>query len=145
MYRNKTIAAVVPAYREEALIAKVITTMPDFVDHIVIVDDCSTGRTRPRQRLPVGDPRVTSSGTRRTPGVGGAIITGHRQAIELGADIDVVMAGDAQMDPAYLPALLDPIIEGGLRLRQGKPVLLRRVVRGRCRGTGSSATSCCRS
>jgi len=46
-------------------------------------------------------------------GVGGAIITGHRRAGELGADIDVVMAGDGQMDPAFLPDLLEPLIDGG--------------------------------
>ena len=39
VYKNATIAAVVPAYKEEALIATVVETMPDFVDHIVIVDD----------------------------------------------------------------------------------------------------------
>ncbi len=44
-------------------------------------------------------------------GVGGAIMYGHAKALELGADINVVMAGDAQLDPAYLPALLDPICE----------------------------------
>jgi hypothetical protein len=45
--------------------------------------------------------------------VGGAIIAGHRKLLELGADVNVVMAGDAQMDPAFLPDLLDPIAEEG--------------------------------
>jgi hypothetical protein len=44
--------------------------------------------------------------------VGGAIVAGHKRALELGCDVSVVMAGDAQMDPAYLPALLDPIADG---------------------------------
>ncbi|MDF2920275.1 MAG: hypothetical protein K0S70_4493, partial [Microbacterium sp.] len=38
MYKGAIIAAVVPAYKEEKMIARVIETMPDFVDHIVIVD-----------------------------------------------------------------------------------------------------------
>ena len=46
-------------------------------------------------------------------GVGGAIITAHRKAMELGSDINVVFAGDAQMDPAYLTSLLDPIVHDG--------------------------------
>ncbi len=41
MYRDHTIAVVVPAYNEVVLIACVIETMPDYVDHIVVVDDCS--------------------------------------------------------------------------------------------------------
>lgn len=113
MYRNRTIAAVVPAYKEEKLIGTVITTMPEYVDHIVVVDDCSPDGTSAAAQA-VGDPRVTVIRHEENKGVGGAIITGHRAAGELGADIDVVMAGDAQMDPAYLPELLEPLIDGGL-------------------------------
>lgn len=45
MYRDKTVAIIVPAYNEEELIEKVITTAPSFVDHIIVVDDASTDRT----------------------------------------------------------------------------------------------------
>ena len=45
MFLDKKIAVVIPAYNEELLIAKVIHSMPDFVDHIVVVDDCSTDDT----------------------------------------------------------------------------------------------------
>jgi len=45
MLNNKTIAVVVPAYNEETQIARVIGTMPDFVDRIVIVNDASKDRT----------------------------------------------------------------------------------------------------
>ncbi len=41
MLSNKTIAVVVPAYNEEKQIARVIETMPAFVDRIIIVNDCS--------------------------------------------------------------------------------------------------------
>lgn len=112
VYNNAIIAAVVPAFREEKLIAKVITTMPDFVDHIVIVDDHSPDDTSGAAKA-VGDPRVTVIRHEVNQGVGGAIITGHKTAMELGADVNVIMAGDAQMDPAYLPALLDPVTDGG--------------------------------
>jgi len=45
MINNKTIAVVVPAYNEEKQISLVIETMPDFVDRIVIVNDCSKDKT----------------------------------------------------------------------------------------------------
>ncbi|WP_069385635.1 glycosyltransferase family 2 protein [Cellulosimicrobium cellulans] len=112
MYKGARIAAVVPAYREEAMISTVITTMPDFVDDIVVVDDCSPDATSDVVRS-LADPRVTLIRHEVNKGVGGAIITGHRKAIELGADVNVIMAGDAQMDPAYLPDLLDPVTSGG--------------------------------
>ena len=60
MYRDHVIAAVVPAYREERLIATVITTMPAFVDHIIVVDDASPDATAQRARE-VGDARVEES------------------------------------------------------------------------------------
>ena len=45
MLNNKTIAVVVPAYNEEKQIRSVIETMPDFVDRIIIVNDCSKDQT----------------------------------------------------------------------------------------------------
>lgn len=112
MYRDRTIAAVVPAHNEEAHIADVIRGMPDLVDHIVVVDDASTDATASVAKS-TGDPRVVVIRHEENQGVGGAILTAHRQALDLGSDIDVVFAGDDQMDPQYLPALLDPIIDGG--------------------------------
>jgi len=45
MLANKTIAVVVPAYNEEQQIGRVIETMPDFVDRIIIVNDFSKDKT----------------------------------------------------------------------------------------------------
>ena len=45
MYQNKSICVVVPAHNEETQIAKVIQTMPDYVDAIVIIDDAIQIRT----------------------------------------------------------------------------------------------------
>jgi glycosyltransferase involved in cell wall biosynthesis len=112
VYEDHRVAAVVPAYNEEKLIAKVILTMPDFVDHIVVVDDKSSDRTA-EMAGSTADPRLTVVRHEVNTGVGGAIVSGHRRALELGADVAVVMAGDAQMNPAYLPALLDPIVREG--------------------------------
>lgn len=112
MYKGAVIAAVVPAYNEAKMIGKVITTMPDYVDHIVIVDDCSPDNTSEVVNS-YHDDRVTLIRHEQNTGVGGAIITAHKTAMDLGADINVVMAGDAQMDPEYLPHLLDRVTSEG--------------------------------
>ena len=112
MYKKHSITAVVPAYNEQKLIGQTISSMPDFVDRIIVVDDKSTDSTVAMAES-VGDPRVLIVQHEQNRGVGGAILTGHKYALELGGDIDVVMAGDAQMDPDYLPNLLDPLCHDG--------------------------------
>jgi glycosyltransferase involved in cell wall biosynthesis len=112
VYKGSVISIAVPAHNEEAHIARVIETMPPFVDHIVVVDDASADATSEKAKA-VGDRRVQVIRHERNLGVGGAIVTAHRRGLDLGCDISVVMAGDGQMDPDYLPSLLDPIVEHG--------------------------------
>lgn len=111
MFNDLRVAAVVPAYKEQDHIAAVIATMPPLVDHIIIVDDASPDATAERARAAADDRTVVIT-LEKNQGVGGAILTGHRRALALGADVCVVMAGDGQMDPEFLPALLDPIASG---------------------------------
>src|SRR6187551_2760949 len=105
------VAVVVPAHNEELLVGTVVETAPDLVDHIIVVDDASSDATSEAARK-VDDPRLEVHRLPENQGVGGAIVHGHKRALELGADVCVVMAGDAQMDPEYLPQLLDPIADG---------------------------------
>ena len=118
MYRGVRIAVVIPAFNEERLIVRAIARVPELADHVIVVDDCSPDNTSAvagaiqRQGLEVI----------RNPanlGVGGAIVVGYRRALELGAEVVAVMAGDAQMDPADLPALLDPVVRGEVDYAKG--------------------------
>jgi glycosyltransferase involved in cell wall biosynthesis len=112
VYKGLTVAAVVPAYNEEKLIGRVIETMPELVDRIFVIDDHSSDGTSEAARAS-GDRRVEVIRHEVNTGVGGAVLDGHRRVLAEGIDVAVVMAGDAQMDPAYLPALLDPIADAG--------------------------------
>jgi glycosyltransferase involved in cell wall biosynthesis len=112
MYVDKTVAIVIPAYNEELLIGQTIDGVPDYVDFVVVVDDCSEDGTAVEIHLRVEcqPERIINLRHERNQGVGGAIATGYKWCRDNKVDIAVVMAGDNQMDPADLPALLDPIV-----------------------------------
>ena len=106
-----TIAVVIPAFRVAQHIAKVIRAIPELVSKIVVVDDASPDDTA---QLVGGleDPRVHLLHHERNGGVGAAMITGYRFALELGADVVVKMDGDDQMDPQHLVPLSSPLLAG---------------------------------
>lgn len=113
MYREKRIGVVVPAYNEEVLIQRTLEAMPDFVDAIVVVDDCSKDATSQKvQEVAARDERVVLIRHEVNRGVGGAISSGYIWCRDHDMDAAVVMAGDNQMHPDDLPALLDPVVEG---------------------------------
>lgn len=113
MYKEKSIAIVVPAYNEETQIARVIESMPTFVDKIIVINDCSTDKTSEVvTTLQLEHTKVLLINHKLNEGVGGAIATGYKWVRDNNMDVAVVMAGDAQMDPNDLPAILDPVVEG---------------------------------
>jgi glycosyltransferase involved in cell wall biosynthesis len=112
------VAVVVPAFNEERLIARTLRTMPSFVSHVVVVDDASTDRTA-AVAAGVGDPRVTVVRHAHNRGVGAAITSGYRAAFARGASVCAVMAGDAQMDPSDLSALIAPVLRGEAAYAKG--------------------------
>jgi len=111
MYKDHQIAIVVPAYNEETQIGKVITTMPDYVDKIVIVNDCSKDNTQSViNSFSKEYSYIVLINHEKNQGVGGAIASGYKWCRDNNIDIAVVMAGDAQMDPNDMPLLLDEVI-----------------------------------
>ncbi len=111
MYKNKTICVVIPAYNEEKQISGVVTTMPPFIDNIIIINDRSKDNTGSVvENLKQSYPSVVLINHEKNEGVGGAICTGYKWARDNNMDVAVVMAGDGQMDPADLPAILDPVV-----------------------------------
>lgn len=129
MYKNKTLAAVIPCYNEETQIGKVVETMPDYVDHIVIIDDCSPDRTAEVVReLKKGDDRVVLIRLEENEGVGGAIAAGYEWARDNDMDMAVVMAGDGQMNPDDMPVLLDPVVEEGINYSKANRLIVSRSI-----------------
>lgn len=102
-------AIVIPAYKVSETIVDVINSIPDDVDEVIVVDDA----------CPESSGRIAEGSGRKNllvlyhdnnQGVGGAVITGYKKALELGCDIIIKMDGDGQMDPAYIQSLIEPLI-----------------------------------
>jgi glycosyltransferase involved in cell wall biosynthesis len=91
------------------------------VDRILVVDDCSQDETADRVRAYESrmDGRLHLICHETNQGVGGAIASGYKWCRDCEVDVAVVMAGDAQMDPADLPALLDPVVSDQVDYAKG--------------------------
>lgn len=122
MYKGNIVAVVVPAYNVASHILQVLKAVPPFVDRIIVVDDCSSDETsKILEHVP--DLRVVVFKHKSNRGVGAAMVTGFNQALNDGAELIVKIDGDGQMDPSYVPALLDPLIENGYAYAKGNRFL----------------------
>ena len=112
MYRDKAISVVIPCYNEESQIGKVLETMPDYVDEIICVNDASTDNTLSTlEHLKENIGKLKIVNLEENEGVGGAIDAGYGCALQGKSDLIGVMAGDGQMDPDELAALIDVLLD----------------------------------
>lgn len=126
MLESAKVAVVVPCFREERLISRTISGIPAFVDRIVVVDDASDDRTVQVVRE-LHDSRIELVVHAQNRGVGAAIVSGYRAAVQADCDVLAVMAGDAQMDPADLTELCAPIVRGEASYVKGNRFVHARV------------------
>ncbi|MBI5839762.1 MAG: glycosyltransferase family 2 protein [Chloroflexi bacterium] len=112
-FRKFRVAAVIPAYRVEKDIQTVISGLPTYIRHIIVVDDASPDSTSDLVTASAKkDKRIILICHRQNQGVGGAMVSGFKKALELDAQIVVKIDGDGQMDVSRLPSLLEPLILG---------------------------------
>ena len=112
-FHKHCIVAVIPCYRVEREIQSVLQEVPSYIEHIVVVDDASPDSTRDLVTASAKiDSRILLIRHPSNLGVGGAMITGYKKALDLGAQVVVKIDGDGQMDVDHLPVLLRPLIEG---------------------------------
>ena len=124
MYKDNSVAVVVPAYNEEELIGLTLAGMPEYVDSIIVTDDASTDDTVARvEEIAQRDARIVLIRHERNQGKGSAVVDGYRKAIHQGHDIVVTMDGDNQMPSDHLHSLLDPLVEGGYDAAKGNRFL----------------------
>ena len=109
---GQAIGVVIPARNEEAHIGKVLETLPEFVDYAVVIDDGSIDATYEMASTASSTAEVTILQTEGM-GVGAAIDLGHQHLLKTIEQpfVSVVMAGDGQMDPDDLAAVVQPILD----------------------------------
>ena len=104
---------VIPCYNEETQITGTLESIPNTVDHLVVIDDASTDKTREIvKNLQNKDSRIELIVHEVNKGVGAAIASGYIWARDRDQDVAVVMAGDGQMDPVDFESIVDPVVEG---------------------------------
>jgi len=114
------LAVIIPCYKVENQIARVIGLIPDWVACIIVVNDASPDRTgEVLAKLALQEPRLHVLTHTQNQGVGGAVVTGFRKALELSVDFVVKIDGDGQMDPAQMPGLLVPLLDGSADYAKG--------------------------
>jgi len=124
------VAIVVPAYQAQPWIAETLARIPSFVTRIVVVVDGCTDQTGPVvSQAAATDPRIVRIDHPVNRGVGAAMRTGYRRALEDGAEIVAKMDADGQMDPAALPALLLPVALGRADYAKGNRFVHSREIR----------------
>jgi glycosyltransferase involved in cell wall biosynthesis len=105
-----TISVVIPAYRVKNQLRSILASIPGCINHIIVVDDhCPDGSGKEAEQS--SDRRIKVLYNERNVGVGGAVITGYKKALELGSDVIVKLDGDGQMDPAYIESLIAPLAD----------------------------------
>jgi dolichol-phosphate mannosyltransferase len=117
---KNNIIVVIPCYRVEREIGSVLASLPPYLNHIICVDDASPDDTvRVILQALDRDQRILLLRHEKNQGVGGAMLTGFRKALELNADVVIKIDGDGQMDAKHIASLLAPLLQGSADYAKG--------------------------
>ncbi|UOY05338.1 glycosyltransferase family 2 protein [Muricauda sp. SCSIO 64092] len=118
MKENKKIAVVIPCYKVSRHITEVLVAVPEWIDHIIVVDDaCPEGSGNMVKGLCLD--KVSVICHQNNKGVGGAVLSGFRKAIEFRCDIVVKLDGDGQMCPGHIGKLIQPLLDNAADYTKG--------------------------
>ncbi|MEQ8612583.1 MAG: glycosyltransferase family 2 protein [Gammaproteobacteria bacterium] len=104
------VAVVMPCYNSGKQIINLISEIPECVTHIYCVDDACPEETGTLLQQKCHDSRIRILHHEKNQGVGGAMVTGYKQALQDGADIIIKLDSDGQMDPGLIPRFIAPIV-----------------------------------
>lgn len=126
---RRCLSVIVPAYNEEATIAKVLRQLLvlDSVLEVIVVNDCSHDRTADIVREFVGkDSRVALFNHTVNRGKTEGLKTGFAAA---SGEIIIVQDADLEYDPSEIPVVIQPILDGKADVVYGSRFLIRKAAR----------------
>jgi len=140
MFENHTVAVVIPSYKVSKHLKYVAQSIPNFVDFIIIVDDSCPEKS---YKVLNESEKIFIIRHESNLGVGGAVVSGYKKAINLNADYVVKIDGDGQMDINYMSKLLEPLVKDEADYTKGNRFLNLSALRSmpKIRLFGNSALS----
>src|SRR6202167_4150543 len=125
MINGRRISVVLPAYNAEVTLSRTVAELDqNIIDEIVLVDDASTDQTVTLARELGLEPILHDVNL----GYGGNQKTCYRRALELGADIIVMVHPDYQYSPLLVPAMASILAYGEYDLVLGSRILAQSPV-----------------
>mgnify|MGYP001359987952 CR=1 FL=1 len=104
------IAVVIPAYKVKNQIKTVIKSIPKYISAIYVIDDCCPEKSG-KVALTCKDKRIKLIKHKENQGVGGAVISGYKRALQDNMNIVIKIDGDGQMDAKLIPDFINPIVK----------------------------------
>lgn len=137
MLKGKKIVVVMPAYNAAKTVRQTYAEIPhDIVDEIILVDDASQDHTvTVSQEL--GIKTIVHPKNR---GYGGNQKTCYKTALDLGADIIIMLHPDYQYTPLLITAMASLMAEGLFDCVLGSRILGVGALQGECPSTNTSLT-----
>lgn len=123
----RMLGVVIPAYNEESTIREILQRVDalPMVAEIIVVDDCSRDRTVAEVEA-FSSPRVRLI---RQPRNGGKTAAVRRGVQEVSAPLLIIQDADLEYDPAEIPHVIEPIVEGQADVVYGSRFLVRKAAR----------------
>ncbi|MGD0340865.1 MAG: glycosyltransferase family 2 protein [Bacteroidales bacterium] len=128
MYKGEKVVVVLPAYNAEITLEKTYNEIPvDIVDEVILVDDFSTDATIQIGKK-LGIKHIIQH--EKNKGYGGNQKSCYNKALEIGADIIIMLHPDYQYTPQLIPAMVSLIGNGLYKVVFGSRILGKGALRG---------------
>jgi len=128
MLNNKKIVVVMPAYNAEDTLKETYAEIPfDIVDEVIVVDDASSDKTYEIAH-DLGIKHIIKHETNK--GYGGNQKSCYNKALDLGADIVIMVHPDYQYTPKLIPAMSHMLVNGLYHVVLGSRILGKGALNG---------------